>query len=333
MIPKTTVAVLVLAFFFFAGCASSSPDEPAGSRKKFPSSRYLTATGVGKTEGEARRQAMSEIANIFESKVMSETNSSALSVVSDIEGESFQKTVGTKIRILSSVQLKGVTIGDIWQEEGLYHAVAVLDRFQSQENWSREKEELTAALEGERNTLKTASSKIIRLTSANRIADLWLRRNVVQSRLAVIGFGDELENELDVPAIFKTISDIKSDLRFHLDISGENGSQVMQQIGRTLTRKGLFLKDAKEDSDVLVAGRISVEPIQLNNPDIHFVRADVSLQVVDRQTAAQIGEIAENIRKGHINAKEAARKAVQEVSVIAADKLLTLIGFAETPGD
>ena len=65
----------------------------------------------------------------------------------------------------------------------------------------------------------------------------------------------------------------------------------------------------------------------LNNPDFKFARARVSLAVMDLISGAKVGDASSQVRKGHINLKEAEYKAVQAVSKTAAEELMKQFGF------
>ncbi|UCD32427.1 MAG: LPP20 family lipoprotein [Desulfobacterales bacterium] len=330
MADKTFLIFIVSLFLFsFTGCSDSSINVRKEDGKDFSSSRYLTAIGIGKSEAEARRQAVAEMSNIFESKVYNETYSNTKAIIGSSEEEVFEKRVESNIRIVSSVKLKGVKIGKTWVDEntGLYNSLAVLDRLQAREHWTDELENIDEMIQGELATVDAAASKILRLGSLNRIVNLWLQKEAIESRLRVVGFMDENFTEIDMKSVFQTISKIRAEMMIHVDIMGEQEQSVESHISEFLTERGYVLRDEKEFSNVLITGRVAVQPLQLNNPDVHFVRVTLSVDIVDLESGAQIGEISENLRKGHIDQSEAVRKAVQGISAIVSEELIQTFGL------
>ena len=333
MADKTFLIFIVsLCLFSITGCSDSLVNVRKEDNKDFSSSRYLTATGIGKSEAEARRQAKAEMSNIFESQVYNETYSNARSIIGSSEEEIFEKRVESNIQIVSSVKLKGVQIGKTWIDEntGLYNALAVLDRLQAREHWADELENIDRMIQGELATVDAATSKMLRLGSLNRIVNLWLQKEAIESRLRVVGFMDENfaeVDEIDMKSVFQTISKIRAEMMINVDIMGEQGRRVESHISEFLTERGYVLRDEKEFSNVLITGRVEVQPLQLNNPDVHFVRVTLSVDIIDLESGAQIGEILENLRKGHIAQSEAVRKAVQGVSAIVSEELIQTFGL------
>ncbi|UCD91181.1 MAG: LPP20 family lipoprotein [Desulfobacterales bacterium] len=330
MADKTFLIFIVSLFLFsFTGCSDSSINVRKEDGKDFSSSRYLTAIGIGKSEAEARRQAVAEMSNIFESKVYNETYSNTKAIIGSSEEEVFEKRVESNIRIVSAVKLKGVKIGKTWVDEntGLYNSLAVLDRLQAREHWTDELENIDEMIQGELATVDAAASKILRLGSLNRIVNLWLQKEAIESRLRVVGFMDENFTEIDMKSVFQTISKIRAEMMIHVDIMGEQEQSVESHISEFLTERGYVLRDEKEFSNVLITGRVAVKPLQLNNPDVHFVRVTLSVDIVDLESGAQIGEISENLRKGHIDQSEAVRKAVQGISAIVSEELIQTFGL------
>jgi len=261
--------------------------------------------------------------------VYNETYSNAKSIIGSSEEEAFQKSVESNIHIVSSVKLKGVQIGKTWFDEntGLYNALAVLDRLRAREHWVDELENIDRMIQGELATVDADTSKMLRLGSLNRVVNLWLQKEAIESRLRVVGFMNENFTEYDMKSVFQTISKIRAEMVIHVDIMGEQGRIVESRISEFLTERGYVLRNEKEFSNVLIAGRVDVQPLQLNNPDVHFIRVTLSADIVDLESGAQIGEISGNLRKGHIDQSEAVRKAVQGVSAIVSEELIQIFGL------
>ena len=60
------VAALAAVLFAAVGCSTPVETAPETDAPAFDPERYLTASGVGASEAEARRDALAEIKEIFE---------------------------------------------------------------------------------------------------------------------------------------------------------------------------------------------------------------------------------------------------------------------------
>lgn len=325
---KTWWCLICIWLVTGAGCAGPSPEPSLVDVTEFPPSRYLTARGLGSTETEARRQAMAAMANIFESRIYTRTYSKALSIVDADRDETFTRQVENDIRVESSVRLAGVQIGKTWQDPatGLHHAVAVLDRLQARSQWGGEIERIDARIQGNLKVLEPPTSKLERLQALNSIMSLWLKREAINSRLIVIGFPEVEGVGYDPRSVARSIAGIRSELRVYVVIDGDSAETLADKIRERLTRDGYRLTDSRELADVTVKGRLVVESVALGNPEVDFVRATATVSLLDGETGLAINEFREQARKGHINKKEAGRKAVAAVAAAVAENVVLFFG-------
>lgn len=318
------IILIVSMLLLMTGCAGkqvmSTSDKTESSN--FPSSKYLTATGIGQSDSEARRQAVAELSNIFESKVFNDTYTHAKLVMDSAKGESVNRRIESNIRVVSSVRLEGVRIGKTWQKGSEYYALAVLDRLKAREKWSGEIEKIDTKIEAELKALDTLQSKVLKLMPLNRILKLWIEKEILISRLRVIGFTDVNFAEYDIKSVIEMIPAIKATIRIYVEITGSHAGDVANQVARTLNNEGFIFSNSKADADALITGKVKIEPVNLNRQDFKFARAKVALSIIDSQTGSQIGAIVENTRAGHMNFDEAAHKAVKKVSTVVSEKLV-----------
>lgn len=323
------MALLVMA----AGCASE-PDKTATPRPEptFPQERYLTAVGSGDTDAEARRHAVAEMSNIFESRVYAETVARAHAAIDETDRETFGKQLESNIRIVSSVKLKGVRIGKIWKDAatGQYQALAVLDKLQAKRVWDAEIDMLDTALQGALSAEKVAESRFRKLQAFNEIMSLWLQREVIRNRLRVIGFPNLMADvQLDISHVARSIAALRGSMTIFVETTGKHGDVVDSAVRRYLTQNGYNMVDSANDADLVVRGDLVISSVDLNNPRVFFVRATVDARLTDPSTNKQVGEIREDIRKGHISRKEAVRMAAEAIAAITARKIDVYFGIGK----
>lgn len=302
---------------------SDSPGAiPASVVSQYPSSQYLTARGTGQSEPEARRRALSALSNIFESRIASELDAKTKSVVDTQKGDHFEKQVAETVRVQSSVRLQGAEIGDTWQTNGTCHALAVLNRGQAADQWTAEIQNLDSTIAGQIRSYRNLKSPILKLQAIDRIMRRWLDKQVLESRLRVIGAGYNSPVDRDIQKTLKKLPAIKSRLRIFAAISGTRSEAIQNRIVRSLADKGYVFTDRKTEADVVLQGTTEVKPLDLNRQDWEFVRAIVTVSIMDASSGDQVGRIAKNTRAAHLNIDEATRKALDKIAGQVADAVV-----------
>ncbi len=328
-----TFGLLVLLVLLAQGCGKKSSTPPVDEKNPdFPKTRYLTAEGGGATEMDARRQALAELSSIFESRVQSQTTSLATSSLGSDNLERFEKTIESRIQVISSVRLEGAEIGKVWQDkEGeSFHALAVLDRVDAGRIWTHDLEIVDNRLRAEALALETIKGRLPRMAALNKIMFLSLERNVLESRLAVVDYPALSQLELDMAKLISQLAVIRSELRFYIDVTGEYGSVTGKILAKALTQNGILLTLDMDRADAWVMGRVEITPMSLANPNTSFIRAAGDVEVIETGSHALFAEITENLRKGHVDQNEAIHKAIMAISHLISQKLLSALGFNET---
>lgn len=313
---------LCLALIVIIGCAGGKL-KPQG-RPEYPPEQFLTATGIGQSEQEARSQAVAELSRIFQSKVTSDTLDRVKAVVPEKGKETYEQRVDSSVRVLSDVELKGVQVPKTWVDEKrrVYYALAVLDRSQARDTWLREIRNSDGGIEGELKIMESLESKFRKLKSLQRILALWLEREVLVSRLRVLGFQEGASPSYDMKAVFKGIVEMKKDMTIAVIMGGEYGEVVKKALLEQMSSAGYVMSSDVRRADVLVSGSVKTEPVDLDDPDWEFARASVSLTITDEVSSLTVGELSESVRAGQLNYTEAVQKALRKASSDIAGKLV-----------
>ncbi len=306
----------------------SKPVEPTSTTYSEPeaqidlaSSRYLSAKGYGASKPEAIRQAKAELSNIFEARISSDVTSKVRQVTDSMKGASFNKSIKSKIRVESDIELEGVITGPVKREHGEYVAVAALDKYRAKEKWGNDINKVDSKIDVLLKKSNSAQSKILKLMPLKKVLNLWVEKEVSLSRLRVLGFSSEFPQK-DLKPILMKISNLKSAMLIDLDVSGTNGQSVRDNVAEFLTNNGFKIGDFESDADILITGSVKIKKVKNNNPRFKFSRAVVSLNILDTSTNNQVGQIAENARGAGLNYEEAAHKAVKKVSKKVSEKLV-----------
>lgn len=318
---------VTLALLAVAGCAASTPvDEQAGS-EHFPADRFLTAEAAGSSEAEAKRAALAELAAIFEARVHARTVQQATSWTGEGLPEQFERQVEQSVRIQTQVQLQGARIGRVWPDEavGGFRALAVLDRRQAAGRWQRELAQTQLVIDSQVAALETVDGRLSRLAALNRITALMVREAVLESRLSVLGrpVTPAVDDRSDIIAQRERLA---REIALFVQLDGNPAAPFTRRLKALLAGDGYQLTPYRELAAGLITGNVSVRPLDLGNPEVHFIRATAAVTLVDMDTEAQLAAFDESLRKGHIDEGEAARQSVEGVAALVAGRLARALG-------
>lgn len=295
-------------------------ESAAGS--EYPPVRYLSAVGLGQSEGEARARAVAELSRIFESKVRSDTLDRVKLVARSAGEESLEQEMDSRVRVISNVELKGLEIARTWHEKGTHYALAVLERAKAAENWLNEIEGIDRMIEARLDVLGSAAGKLLRYRSLKAVTGLWLQREVIQSRLTVLGYKAPGPQAYDMRQVFRAASELKADMPVYFDIRGEGAETVREHVAGILGQAGFAVAEDRDEAAVLVRGEVTVEPVDLEHPDWVYARVSVSLSVFDIEADVSVAEVSENRRATHLTYAEAAGRALRKVLPRVARRLI-----------
>ncbi|MGM0452281.1 MAG: LPP20 family lipoprotein [Thermodesulfobacteriota bacterium] len=321
--------LMLCLLFWICGCGSTRSEgrghsdgaAPASVSSRYRPAEYLTAKGTGQSEPEARRRAMAALSNIFESEIASELQTRTQSVIDSQKGDRYEKRVAETVQVKSAVRLQGAKIGKTWQTDGRWHAIAVLHRARARDQWISEIEHIDDKMAGQIKAYRELESPILQLQAIDRIMTRWIEKQVIESRLRVIGARYNSPAAPDIKALVKKRPKIKSRMRIFAAISGSRAQTIRDEIVRRLTSEGYVFTDRKQAADVVIDGKTEVKPIDMNRQDWEFVRAIITVSVSDAATGDQVSRITENTRAAHLNIDEATRKAIEQVSGDVAEKI------------
>jgi len=123
------------------------------------------------------------------------------------------------------------------------------------------------------------------------------------------------------------IRDIKTKIPVYIDISGNHAKEVEVEISKHLSEKGYKLTPEKYGAAVLIKGTVKTEPVILNKDKWKFSRAVVTLTVSDVLINRDVIKIQKSVRKGHMDASEASRKAAISAAQKASQEITEHFGI------
>ena len=131
----------IFSVLALVGCANLPPspiiDFTENNKKNYPTITYLTAIGSSSSLGEAREYAQGNLAAIFSAKV--EDDSIFSQNIQQKAGEKIDKSeyLSRSTLVSARINIDGVTIEEDFYdaEDGIYYALAVLNRREAEQRW------------------------------------------------------------------------------------------------------------------------------------------------------------------------------------------------------
>jgi len=329
--------VLIIPFIVLISCAGAGHGGPATTdgpaRDSYPEARYLKATGLGRTEGEARSQAVAELSRIFESRVKSEALD-RVRTVSRVSPEKADETteqwLDSRVQVVTSVELKGVEIAETWREGSTYYALAVLDRRKARDGWLREMQNIDERIRGRLDAAEALGSRLMRYRGLREAAGMWVEREVLAGRVRVLGFGEGGSPPYDMKEVFREMAVLKSRMPVFIAVEGEHASVFRDRVAGALANAGFVVTGDSGQAAVVVRGKAEIFPVEPAPPGWKYARARAALRAMDADGGLTVCEVSVERRSSHLNFREAAARALRSAIEEAAERL---VGCEEGRGD
>ncbi len=319
----------MMILLLIAACAAPvQAPPPLTEAQDFPADSNLTAKGFGQSEAEARRAAMAALKALFQPKVSAETLAKVQAIIPEKDPESLKRQVEKAVETVAPLGLADARMGFRKKDEasGGYYALAVLDKAAARRAWEKEIDSIATAMTGLKNVLGESPNDFRRLQTLNGLMALWLKREAIRSHLHVIQPVTAVNDTDEFLLLAGNLRELRRRLTIFMAIDGEGSDTVISAVGRRLTENGYSLVLNQKDGRLMLQGDMHLEDVNLQNPEVRFIRATVTIRFLERTTNQQVGEVREAVRKGHPNRREAVRNAVESLAETLADKVVSVLG-------
>jgi hypothetical protein len=130
-----------------------------------------------------------------------------------------------------------------------------------------------------------------------------------------------------LPTSSPGVNELAQEVSLFIQLEGNPAPPFTRRLNALLSGDGCSLTPYRDEAAGLITGTIRVQPLDLGNPDVHFIRAIADIQLLDVDTDTQIAAFDESVRKGHVDEGEAARRAVEGLAAWqVAEKLVRALG-------
>lgn len=343
---------VVLFALWWSGCAwLSSQARPAwidDPHHTYPSAEYLTGVGQAEDRQGAADQAYAAVARIFKVTVDSQAKDWETYFLTEKRGATTEErrlALETVTKVSTDKVLENVRIMETWydQAQGIYYALAVMDRAQAEMALVDRLWELDQAIEADMAESRRVSDAVLKVRKLRRAARNMLVRDVYNADLRVVRLsGQGVHSPYQADKILQELDAVlATDLQVAVHVIGDQAEVTQQALIEGLVREGLSVVAETEDrkhphAALVVRGVTKLMSVQVQDPYFKYVRWCGDVEVWERLRGRVIGIVSGSGKEGHLTEREAMARALrmlrQHLSWEVAPAITAyLFGEAELP--
>jgi len=301
------------ALLFSLGIQDGKPEWINNPEKNYPNSQYMTAVGIGDSRKEAENSAASNLSKIFESNIKSEETVNAryqeLMKSSNQSSLESQTNINKNISVSSQQTLFNVRYPESYTDNlGRVYVLGVIEREPTAAIYKSKMDDNNSRIavfvrkyEEQRDPIKRYANIGAALVTAKVNETLGKQLEIIMPGLSFQDTVNSLER------ITEMCAGAQKEIPFAINISGTQKDDVTGFVSDMLSGLG-FPVAAK--GVLRIVGNESVEPIDLKNDQMKFVRWSYRVSVFDASGIAIIS-LSENGREAHLTREEAVARALR----------------------
>lgn len=288
-------------------------DNPAN---QFSEDQFLMAVGSSSTREGARTQAQSNLAQRFVSEV--EVNESYVNEFEEItdseEGTTTRENTNliTESEVNSNQQMKNVQIKEVHQApNGTFYALAVMDRMETSQLYSREIENNQQKISSLRKKATQTNSSLDRLIylkqalAAARVNEMLINQRAILS-------GQAGQTDVALSDVTQEYREAKKQCTVKL-VGEEIPREVESAITRKLQNSGFEVTSEVENPVIEMNINLMMEPVDLDRPKYEFIQWALQIEAQNKENGQWFSTYMAEGREGSMNEKYARQRSVQAV--------------------
>jgi LPP20 lipoprotein len=334
MWPLIAIFAAVIALSAFPVWAKKAPEWVEGTSKRYPSPEYFIGVGTARIgKGSTKQQhtwaadrARAEIAKTIRTEIKVVTRSSR-----DVKARPSKRGAGVSavdtqsdaVVAMAGEVLEGVEIKKYYKDkkDGMFYALAVLDRMKTARMLSKRSERLRAMVademdaasgyQSEGRTLLSIHHYRLALGSAEELTSLRELINIVKPGPPIYEEIGSYEAKLN-----KIIDGLKKQVRFTVEVTGP-AAGVRSYVIQGLAKDGFVTSSAAKGgvksykivgtSDLLYKGEINMG----ENMKMQIYQAELDLEIHDPDTNEVVGTIDWQVSANEKTAMAAEKSAIR----------------------
>ncbi len=325
-----SISFILLSVMFVFACSPSAkavkqsdekPEWIDNPYKHFPKSMYLVGVGTGDTREAAENNAFGSIAKIFRSKIQVQQSVYEQFLETD---EEFTSTSQLKRRtnVGASEELKNIRTEQTYfsPSEGLYYALAVLDRSETEAMYEEELQDNEQKIGELYNLYKKSNNKIHQYTYLAKALALDEQNQAIEQKLDIIAV-QKFQREPAVSS--RTLHEAMRSLldRITVQLRAEEGTAAeLQDYMREMIGK-LGFKMVNANADFIFNYSLSLKPANLQREDVTGFNWKLTVVVKDNIKGYTLKAFNVEKRTLGISVEQARAKVLRSVRKECTDNL------------
>jgi hypothetical protein len=303
--------------------STKQPDWVRNAQKTFPSSRYLSAVGSGKSTGEAENAAIASIARIIKQNVSSTLVTTEKDAVSSTGASSNQSTVDEIIETYAVVDaLVGVKIAEFWWDKNdIVYALAYVDKQEAAQYYLRKmnenENEIMEKISVAKNSLGQFSSFSLALQALSlaeeneQYIDILYAMDAKTAQSNTFRYGSIVSVKEFSYAVAEAIA-------IDISVVGDDDGRIGLALSTMLAKYGFKTYIGTSNANYLLDAAVSF--VDVPSERNVYVRYIFSANLVDKKTTKILLPYSDNKREGHVHEAGAKERAIQSLVTTIQDE-------------
>jgi hypothetical protein len=316
--------VVCFVMLGFPNAQDGKPEWISNPEKSYPNSQYMTAVGTGDTRKEAENSAASNLSKIFQSKIKSEETINARYqelMKSDQSSLESQTNINKNISVSSEQTLFNVRYPESFTDKlGRVYVLGIIEREPTAAIYKNKMEDNDTRIASFIKKFDESKDPIKKYANIGAALVTAKVNETLRQQLEIIMPGMRVQSDSDysLERITELCSDAQKAIPFAINISGDQKDDVTGFVNDMVLGLG-FPVGGK--GILTISGTESVEPLNLQNDQMKFVRWEYQFSIFDASGTAIIS-LSQNGREAHVTQSEAVARALRTMR----DKIKTDFG-------
>ncbi len=284
----------------------------------FPQNRFIVGVGSGDTRQAAEKNAVAEIAKVFQSNIQVD-ETLIESALEHTKGKQSELTTNSqmvnKTRITSDLELKNIKINRVFfsQNEGLYYVLAVLNRAETARLYRRDFEENDRLLQTYFGQAAREDNKLRKLSDLNKAYALFEVNRLINEKYKVLTNGSNLEPSVTENELNRALSNARAAITIRLNAATGTPDEVGDYLKEIFGKMGFTIAD--ENADFQVDYQLTRNKTNLNRPGIVAFNWQLTIRLTDRINNTTLKTFTVSKRTAAISAGEANARILRKVKM------------------
>ena len=319
------ILILMLVQFWQCSYAQKSSRLQKGDQKPdwvdnpyalYSEQQYIVGVGMGDTRAAAEKNAIGQIAKVFKTNVQVDETliESVFESLKNNKGTiSSESAIRNKTRLQSNVELKNVKIDQVYfsEKEGLYYALALLDRAETAALLEQDFKENNQLLKNYFQESQSTANKLHRLANINRALALSQVNSLINEQYKVLTGGSALNPAVNENDLQNAAKQIKEQILVQIKGSGQSADEISAYLREIIGRFGFSMSE--QNPDLAINFNLEMQKTNLNRPGIVAYNWHLKIDVRDLVNNATLKTFNINKRTAAISEDEVRARILRNI--------------------